>query len=112
MSPMDVFIAEGNLEIYLSHLHASWNPEQRESLLRLLAEQLGQMAFAREHLENAQRRVTDGRDRVSRQRQLVATLEPDARQAAVAAFMLQTLEQTQTLLERHLRRLQQDQASR
>ncbi len=73
-SPMSVFLIEGNVEIYLSRLHTTWNPEERDKLLRLLVREEAQMGFGREHLENAQRRVSDGRDRIARQRRLVDNL--------------------------------------
>jgi len=67
--PMSVFLTEGNVEIYLSRLHTTWDPEERDKLLRLLVQ--AQMGASREHLENGERRVNEGRDRVITQRRPV-----------------------------------------
>jgi hypothetical protein len=69
---MRVFLTEGNVEIYLSQLHTTWNPDERDKLLRLLVREESSMGASREHLENGERRVSEGRDRIDRQRRLVA----------------------------------------
>jgi hypothetical protein len=43
---MNVFLTEGNVEIYLSKLHLTWKPEERDKLLRLLAREEQQMGAA------------------------------------------------------------------
>lgn len=106
-SPMSVFLTEGNVEIYLSRLHAAWSPEEREKLLRLLVREESQIGSSREHLENGERRVNEGRDRVDKQRRLVADIPLPERSGNPAALLLETLEQTQALLEKHLMTLQQ-----
>ncbi|MFZ5783743.1 MAG: hypothetical protein ACOY4R_26390 [Pseudomonadota bacterium] len=107
MNPMDVFVTEGNVEIYLSRLYATWSAEERQKLLSLVIAEEAKMGLSREHLENGQRRVADGRERVARQRALVAAL-PQAKQAgSQAALLLRTLEELQALLEQHLEVLQQ-----
>lgn len=64
------------------------------------------MGFGREHLENAQRRVSDGRDRIARQRRLVYNLPLPEQVAAPDTLLLETLEKTQLLLEETLMALQ------
>lgn len=105
-SEMSVFLIEGNVEIYLSRLHTTWNPEERDKLLRLLAREESQMGLSREHLENGERRVSDGRDRIARQRRLIADIPLPGRAIASDAMLLDTLEKTQALLEEHLMALQ------
>lgn len=105
-SPMKVFLTEGNVEIYLSRLHTTWNPEDRDKLLRLLVREESSMGASREHLENGERRVSEGRDRIDRQRRLVADIPFHESTATQATLLLETLEQTQALLEEHLRVLQ------
>ena len=97
MSPMDVFVAEGNVEIYLSRLHATWRPEVRDALLRLVCDEEARMGHSREHLENGERRVIEGKERLRKQRELIV-----AQPCRQGAFVLETLEKTQLLLEQHL----------
>ncbi len=111
-SPMSVFLTEGNVEIYLSRLHTTWSLEERDRLLRLLVQEESRMGTSREHLENGERRVSDGRDRIIRQRRLVADIPPPERAAAPASLLLETLEKTQALLEEHLVMLQRQRESK
>jgi hypothetical protein len=106
-SPMGVFVTEGNVEIYLSRLHTTWNLEERDKLLRLLAREEAQMGLNREHLENGERRVSEGRERIAKQRRIVADGLLHEQTRSSAALLLETLEKTQTLLEEHLMALQQ-----
>jgi hypothetical protein len=106
MNPMNVFLTEGNVEIYLSRLHATWNAEERDKLLRLLLQEEAHMGASREHLENGERRVSEGRDRIAKQRQAVAGLPVEERTGNSAVLILETMEATQALLEEHLVMLQ------
>jgi hypothetical protein len=109
MAPMNVFVAEGNVEIYLSKLHTTLNPIDRDNLLRLLAKEQETMGMSRKHVENGERRVKDGRNRLERQRMVVAGLQPGKGADHPAARRLDTLKMTQELLERHLRLLRRRQ---
>ena len=100
--PLNVFVAEGNVEIYLAKLYKTWNPEERDVLLRLLAIEESQMGVAREHKENGERRVAEGSRRVQQQREVVAALPPGTSVPNLAIHLLETFEQTQELLEAHL----------
>ena len=98
MTPLHVFVAESNVEIYLSKLHGTLNPSERDNLLRLLAQEEASMGTSREHVEHGERRVIDGRQRLEKQRIVAVGLSgehPDA-------LLLGTLEKTQELLEQHL----------
>ena len=105
-TPMNVFLTEGNVDIYLSRLHLTWKPEERDGLLRLLLREEDQMGASREHLERAERRIAEGRELIARQRNIVARL-PEQRPTDVETHLLRTLEQTQALLEHHLEILRQ-----
>ncbi len=106
-TPMNVFVTETNVEIYLSRLHETWDAETRDTLLRLLAQEESQMGNSREHFENGERRVSEGRARVEKQRQMVNRLQDHELASHPAALFLQTLEMTQALLEKHLTLLRQ-----
>jgi hypothetical protein len=107
MSPMNVFVTEGNVEIYLSKLHTTWNVQERDMLLRLVGQEMARMGLSREHLENGERRVAQGKERVRRQRALVAELHLQEQAERREVLILQTLEKTQMLLEQHLRQLRE-----
>jgi hypothetical protein len=107
MSPMNVFVTEGNVEIYLSKFHTTWNVQERDMLLRLVRQEEDRMGLSREHLENGERRVAEGRERLRRQRELVTELRLQEQAGRREALILQTLEKTQLLLEQHLRQLRE-----
>ena len=100
-TPMSAFVTEGNIEVYLSRLRRTSNTEKRDDLLRFIREEESRMGQSREHFENGQRRVIEGRQRIKKQRRLVARLAT-MRHADNAAFILETLEMTQALLEEWL----------
>lgn len=105
MTPLDVFVTEGNVDIYLSRLYLTWDPVERDNLLRLVATEESRMGRSREHLENGERRVAQGRERLDMQREMVARLALPDRDASTAVRLLETLERTQALLEQHLQAL-------
>lgn len=47
MAPMNIFVIEGNAEIYLSKLRATLSPGMRDELLRLLSAEQSQMTSAK-----------------------------------------------------------------
>ncbi len=106
-TPVNTFITEGNVEIYLSRLRVTWNSEARDVLVRLLAEELSKMDENRVHFENGERRVFDGRKRLQRQREIVQGLPSNQRTDSDEAHLLETLEKIQDLLERHLSALRE-----
>lgn len=105
MTSLNVFVTESNVEIYLTGLYKTLSPAERDNLLRLLVKEEAAMGTAREHVENGERRVIDGRDRLERQRLVVATLAGPVAVDHPAIALLETLERTQQLLEQHLRTL-------
>ena len=112
MPPMKAFVTEGNVEIFLSRLNTTWNACDRDMLLRLLCQEQARMGFSHGHLENGERRVFDGRERLKKQRKLVAQLASQDQAPGQAALLLETLQKTQVLLEQHLSRLRKVQRAR
>ena len=109
MTPLDVFVTEHNIDIYLSKLQNALNPNDRDVFLRLLAKELANMGTSREHLENGERRVIDGRQRLERQRIIFTELSLQVGADHPAISLFETLERTQELLEEHLLFLRQRQ---
>jgi hypothetical protein len=105
MAPIEIFVSEGNVDIYLSKLHEAWDAEARDKLLRLLIAEESRMGFYREHLENSERRVAAGLERIRFQRELVDRLTAEERPTDTASGLLETLEKAQALLEAHCQRL-------
>lgn len=95
MSALNVFVAERNVDIYLSKLHNGLNPSERDVILRLLVKEEGDMGLSREHVDNGERRVIDGRQRVKRHRILVADLSLKKRLEHPENARLETLGWTQ-----------------
>jgi hypothetical protein len=103
-NPVDVFVTESNVDIYLTRAYSSRNAKERDLLLRLVANEEARMGASREHMENGARRIEDCKERVKRQRELAHSLQPkDDRRRAV--FMLETFERTLVLIEGHQRLL-------
>lgn len=101
-SKLSVFVIERNVENYVSRLRESRNPVDRDIVLRLLAEELEKMGYDHEHVENGERRLIEGRHRLEMQRAVVARLSGQDRSTHPDAFLLETLEAIQRVLERHL----------
>jgi DNA-binding response OmpR family regulator len=98
---------EQNVDLYLSRVHETWDAEQRDGLLRRLAEMETRMGQSRLHFENDERRVIDGRERVNMQRERVAALAAMQHPRDRELSLLNTLERTQALLEAHLESLRE-----
>ncbi len=104
-NPLNAFVTEGNVEVYLSRAYQSLNAEERDLLLRLVADEESRMGNSREHRDNGQRRVDHCEQRLQRQRKLVATLVARGRDGSLAQFLLETYEKTVVLLQGHQRLL-------
>jgi hypothetical protein len=101
---IDVFVAESNVEMYLSKAHVCLDAEQRDVLLRLLAAEEDRMGNSREHVENGERRLEECKERVKCQREVLSTLQQNENRLR-AEFLLETFEATLVLMERHQRPL-------
>jgi hypothetical protein len=99
----DVFVAETNVEMYLSKAYECLDANTRDVLLRLLAEEEARMGASREHMENGHRRLDDCKGRVRRQRELVSSLAQQGQRQPQEQFLLDTLEKTLVLMQQHQR---------
>jgi hypothetical protein len=102
-NPTNVFVTESNVEMYLSRAYECLDGNQRDLLLRLVMEEETRMGKMREHMEHAQRRLDDCRERVRRQREVVLALPYQDPNRAKEQFLLETFEKTLLLLEEHQR---------
>lgn len=102
-NPRNVFITESNVELYLSKAYECLDPKERDVLLRLILEEERRMGHRREHVEAGERRLNGCRERLQRQRDVVAALPPDALSLPKERFLLETMEQAWLLFEEHQR---------
>jgi alpha-ketoglutarate-dependent taurine dioxygenase len=100
-TPLNAFVTETNVELYLSKAYQALNVEERDLLLRLVATEEALMGKSREHMDNGQRRLQDCEQRLQQQRDVVATLAEQGRNASNAQFVLETYERTVVLLRGH-----------
>lgn len=105
MTPLDHFVTESNVEIYLLKLRVTVDPAERDTLLRLLIVEEDRMGRTSEHLDTSRRRTADGHDRIRRQRETIVELERAGLSTEKAVFQLETMERTQALFEAHCRHL-------
>lgn len=101
-NPVNVFVTESNVEMYLSKAYECLDSERRDMLLRLLAEEESRMGTSREHVENGQRRLDDCKERVERQREVIGALQQNENRLQ-AEFVLNTFKKTLLLMKRHQR---------
>lgn len=74
-NPVNVFVTESNVDIYLSKAYGCRDAKERDLLLRLVIDEESRMGASREHMDNGQRRVEDCKERVKRQRELIGSLQ-------------------------------------
>jgi hypothetical protein len=98
---LNAFVTESNVELYLSKAYQSRSAEERDKLLRLVADEEARMGERREHRDNGQRRVNDCEQRAREQRELVCDLRRQGRDPSTARFVLETYEKTVVLLRDH-----------
>lgn len=106
---LNVFIAEGNIEIYLSKLHGIFDPTECDQIRHLMAKEFAGMGFSRVHQEGGVRRVMAGRQRLEKQRFVVAGPPLNELAAQQDALLLEMLKRTQKLLEEQPRLLRKRQ---
>ncbi len=103
------FIAQNNVEHYLSMLHKpELAADQQKTLQKLLVEEENLLARNREQLELADRRVLDGKERIRKLKQSMTEWKADDRARNVHLSLVATMETTQQLLEEFHRRLRDE----
>lgn len=107
-TPMNVFVTEHNVDIYLSQLQVAQDDQSRDNLMRLLVEEFKTMGVSHDHLDMADRHIRDGRKSILVQREFVEALPVETRATHPSTFSLASLEAAQSLLEAHARHLRND----
>jgi hypothetical protein len=104
-TPMNHFVTESNIDIYLSRLRETADGSERSKLMRLLTAELSSMGQTCAHLEKAERRVADLADRMRWQRQELVRLKDAQLPTGSAASVLQTMERAHSVLLGHCQQL-------
>lgn len=104
---MHRFVARANIDHFIGLLGGDLTPGKRADVTRLLIAECDKLAVDREHLEFAEKKVADGRDRVNHLRGLRNSHPHGTPERARAERVLVDCENLQTVLEdfcHHLRR--------
>ena len=96
---MDRFVHDQNLIRFVDALEHESNPARRDLLQQLLLEEENRFGGRREKLEQANVQILRGRERVRRQRELVARLTSDGANLEPAQQVLMNMLLTQSLFE-------------
>ena len=101
VGPMDAFISEHNVEIYLLKLWESDIGSVQDTLLQLLTAELLGMPLSSLHLENGQRHLTDIGEQFRRQRDKVDRLTANGERIDREVRLLENLRKVRSLFEVH-----------
>lgn len=104
---MHRFIARANIDHFIGLLGGDLTPSKRADIVRLLIAELDKLALDLEHLEFAEKKVADGRDRLNHVRGVRNGHPHGTPEREQAERLLVGCENLQTLLEdfcHHLRR--------
>lgn len=107
MSTVNYFVIESNISLYLDRLNRDLDQQTRDTVLKLLLDEEAKVGRAREHLERAEQRILEGRERLIRQRARIAEFPIGHPSLDGEEMLVDTLERTQALLEAHCERLRQ-----
>lgn len=106
MGDMRDFVSGRNIDHFVERLSTEAEATVRDTLHRLLLQEESQLGKSREHLEAAERRMLQGRVRILRLKTRLAGEEIDDGDRERSIATLSGLEETQMLLEDHVRQLQ------
>lgn len=106
MGDMRDFVSGQNIDNFVERLSVEPKPEVRETLHRLLLAEEANLGKSREHLEAAERRMLQGRVRIVRLKNSLADGGVEESDRERTLTVLSGLQETQILLEDHVRKLQ------
>jgi hypothetical protein len=103
---MHRFVARANVDHFISLLHGrDLSPNDRREITKLLIAELDKLAHDLEHLEFAEKKAADGRDRVKHIRQVRDGHPFGTMERGQAERLLISCENLQTVLEDFCHRL-------
>ncbi|WP_246789792.1 hypothetical protein [Bradyrhizobium sp. CCBAU 51765] len=105
---MHRFVAKANVDHFIGLLNGSdLTSDKRTNITKLLIAELDKLAHDLEHLEFAEKRVAEGRDRVNRVRDMRNGLPFGTAEREQAERLLVSCENLQTVLEDFCHRLRE-----
>jgi hypothetical protein len=94
------FIARQNVAHFRKELTSEISPERRAGLLRLLVKEEDKLGLDLQQLADLERYIAEAKIRVARQQGIIASLEADERDTAIARALLDTYVQPLDLHEK------------
>jgi hypothetical protein len=94
------FIARQNIAHFREELTSEVSPERRAALLRLLMMEEDKLGLDVQQLGDLERYIAEEKIRIVRQQRIVANLEADGRDTAIARALFDTYVQTLDLDEK------------
>jgi hypothetical protein len=100
MDAVDRLACDGNILCFSDQLRWETDSARRETLKRLLIEEENRYGATEERLRIAERKLTNGAERIARQRRLIAEMKSENGDTASAERTLRTFGMIQDLFER------------
>ena len=94
--------SDGNISCFADQLRYETNPGRQEVLKRLLIEEEDRFGASEIRLRLAERNLSDGAERIDKQRRLIAKMQGDGGDTGNAERTLRTFEMIQELFESFL----------
>jgi hypothetical protein len=91
---------DGNILCFAGQLRWETNALRQETLKRLLIEEENRFGVTEERFRIAERKLTDGAELITRQKQLIAEMKSRSGDTAIAERTLRNFEMIQELFER------------
>ncbi len=105
MSTVNYFVIESNVALYLDKLNSELDEQTRETVMRLLVDEIAKLADDRARFSRAVQRILDGRRHIEQRRMRIVALPIGDPALSGEKSLLTALERTQVLLEERCRQL-------
>ena len=105
MGTVNYFVIESNVALYLEKLNGQLDEQTRDTVTRLLVDEMAKLTDDRERFFRAVQRVLDGRKQIEQRRMRILALPVGDPAISGERTLLTALERTQVLLEERCRQL-------
>ncbi len=105
MGTVNYFVIESNVALYLDKLNGQLDEQTRETVMRLLVDEMAKLIEDRERFSRAVQRIFDGRRHIEQRRMQIVALPAGDPAISREQSLLTALERTQMLLEERCRQL-------
>lgn len=101
MDHLSDYVARQNITRFCDQLTSELDGKRRAALQRLLIEEEDRLGFSVEQLDEIERAIAKGEERIEQQRTLVEVMECNGRDPTVAKALLENLTQIQAMFEQY-----------